>query len=1124
MQNYRSMGASYSTRPGNLAEAGKPAGRWSAVLCFASLLFASAVSANGSDSHPMRFDRISLDDGLSQSNVFSILQDSQGLMWFGTENGLNSYNGYEFAVYKRERGNPRALGSDYIYDIAEDAEGNLWVASNGGGLSKMDRASDSFVNYRHSPNSNTGPTSDVIRTLLVDNNGSIWLGTRGAGLDRFDAKDGTFLNFRFGDDQDPARDVNEIFALHLDDSGSLWIGTNNGLVQMDTKTGDFIHYRHDANNEQSISGHRVRAIFEDHQGQLWIGTYASGLNKFNADEQTFLRLQHSVSDPASLSGNRVTSVYEDSDHRLWVGTYDGLNLLDRASNAFVRYRHENHDVTSLGDDAVTTIFEDRGGILWFGTRYNGLSKWNPRSWSYGLEYASKLTESGQEQPNVTSFVEDAGGRLWIGTFGDGLHAIDRTNDAVTTFRKNAESAHALSDDRVMSLLLDRNGSIWAGTMTGGLNRLDPDSGEITVFQHASDDATSISANGIMALFEDSKGQIWIGTYGGGASLLKPGSEHFVRYLPDADDPNSISSNRVRSFAEDSSGKIWIGTDAGGLNLYDPDTDTFSSFRHDPNDPTTIADNTVYAINVDANGTVWVGTQGGGLDRVVGSTLDAESIRFSNLSQAEGLANDVIYGVQSDASGTLWLSTNYGISRYNPMTGDIENMHRDDGLQSEEFNSGAHYKSLSGELFFGGVNGYNAFHPDAIQKSTVVPPVILTGSFSGNDPIKADTTDGISISYKDDTVSFEFAALDYASPAENQYRYKLEGFDSEWIELGNRRRVTYTDLNDGRYLLRMQAANSDGVWNKAGIAVPVSVSPAPWDTWWAYLGYVAMLAQIGAALWIGHRRKIQREEEYSSRLEEEVRERTEKLVESNLKLRELNETLQESSLSDPLTGLRNRRFVFEEVSRDLDVIRRKLGDEDQGVDSKTVSDLVFMMIDLDNFKPINDTYGHAAGDQMLLEVRDVLLSTCRKSDFVIRWGGDEFVVIAKQAKPGESEALAERIRSTIADHNFMLSDGQMVRTSCSIGFAAYPLFRGQAEDADLDQIMTLADSLMYEAKRQRNAWAGMLSPSDAATSFDFDQSSIEPTSLLFRAKRAGKLIVHAQDDVSTSRKNNLKATG
>ena len=313
-------------------------------------------------------------------------------------------------------------------------------------------------------------------------------------------------------------------------------------------------------------------------------------------------------------------------------------------------------------------------------------------------------------------------------------------------------------------------------------------------------------------------------------------------------------------------------------------------------------------------------------------------------------------------------------------------------------------------------------------------------------------------------------------------------------------------------LQIKAANSDGVWNEAGIAVPVRVTPAPWDTWWAYVGYAAMLAQLALFLWYSHVRKVRREEEYSHRLELEVRERTTALADANSELKQLNRSLQESSLSDPLTGLRNRRFVFEEVSRDLAAISRKYSNEDDGADPKDTSDLVFMMIDLDNFKPINDTYGHAAGDQLLLDIRDVLLSTCRRSDFVIRWGGDEFVVIAKQAHRGESEALAERIRREIADRNFSLQEGQIVRTTCSIGFVAFPLFRGQADNGSLDEVINLADNLMYEAKRQRNAWVGMLGINEAVTSKGFDCEGLEPSSILFRSRRSGRIFEHESESL------------
>jgi diguanylate cyclase (GGDEF)-like protein len=1055
-----------------------------------SLLLASGMAAAADVSHhPMHFDRISLNDGLSQSNVLAVLQDSNGLMWFGTENGLNSYNGYEFQHYKRERGNPAALGSDFIYAIEEDANGNLWIATNGGGLAMLDRSNDSFTSYRHDPLDSNSISSNVIRALLVDTDGSIWIGTRDAGLDRFDPASGQITHYRFSDAGEAAKNLNEIHVVYKDSVGSLWIGGNDGLVKLDPETGEFLSFVPEADNSSAISDHRVRSILEDSNGEFWVGTYGGGLNRFDRTTGEFEHFRNVSDDASSIANDRVTSIFEDSADRLWVGTSGGLNLVDRTNGTFVRFTNDDMNGGSLADNMVTAIFQDRGGMLWVGTRNQGLNKWNPNSWSLGLDNAQQLTTAGDSSPNVTSFVEDADGTLWVGTFGEGLNAMDRTNGTTVHYRHEPGNANSISDDRVMTLMQDRDGLLWIGSMTGGISRLNTATGAIDTLRHDPENPQTLGADGVMAIFQDSTGLVWVGTFGGGISLFDAETSQFIRLQRDPENPSSLSSNRVTSFAEDHSGNIWIGTDAGGLNLFNPTSGEFHHFRHDYNDPNTLSADTVYSLNVDADGNVWVGTQGGGLDKVVGNSDFPNTIRFANLSQTNGLANDVVYGIENDSSNSLWLSTNFGISRVNPQTGAIKNLHVGDGLQSEEFNFGAHYRSSDGELFFGGHKGFNAFYPAELNSQSNIPLIALTGFFIANDPVKSDlpidTDKGIDLSHKDDVVSFEFAAMDFASSAKNQYMYKLEGFDKDWIDLGNRRRITYTDLNDGQYLLRVKAANSDGVWNDAGFTMPVRVAAAPWDTWWAYLGYVALIIQIGVALWLGHSRKVRREEEYSNRLERAVHLRTEELVDRNQMLKKMNHSLQESSLSDPLTGLRNRRFVFEEVSRDLEVVRRKFGDERKGIDRSNAADLVFMMIDLDNFKPINDTYGHAAGDQILLEVRDVLLSTCRKSDIVVRWGGDEFVVIAKQANPGESEALAERIRSSIAQHNFKLADGQTVRTTCSIGFAAYPLFKAQADDGDLDQILNLADSLMYEAKKKRNAWAGMLSPSEASTSFDFE---------------------------------------
>ncbi len=1063
----------------------------------------AAIAYGGEgDRHPLRFDRLSLEHGLSQSTVLDVLQDSTGMLWIATENGLNRYDGYEFDTFYRERGNPRALSSDFIFDIEEDGAGNLWIATNGGGLVKYDRASSAFRAYRHEPGGASGIASNVIRKILIDDKGTIWLGTRGAGLQRFDPAAGTFASVGLGDGVDAKADI---YALYPDSRGRLWAGGDHGLTRIDTASSAAV---------TQAMPHSVRAVTEDADGRIWAGTAGGGLRRIDADGSGFDDFVSVADDESTIASDHVSVLYTDSAGRLWAGTTGGLSQVDPVTGAATRHVNDAADLTSLSGNDVTMIYEDRGGLLWFGTKTGGLNKWNPRTWAFGFEPATSITAGEDHKPIITSFVEDAGGRLWVGTFGDGLNVIDRGTGDIVRYRKTASGPLNIGDDRVMSLMYDRQGRIWAGTMTSGITRLDPHSGESRIYRFDPADETSIGANGIMTIYEDSRGRVWVGTFGGGISLYDAQNDSFVRFAADKADATALSSSRVTSFAEDPSGLMWVGTESGGLNLFDLENRTFHRFQHDPEDPATIGADTVYDISVDARGTVWIGTHGGGLDRVVGDAREPGEIRFSNLSRKDGLANDVVYGVEIDNAGTVWASTNYGISKLDPRTGDIKNLHRSDGLQSEEFNFGAHYRSDSGELFFGGLEGFNAFRPEETVVSSVGPLIALTGFFVSNDPLKADLPSEdteVELGWKDDTVTFEFAALDFAAPEQNRYMYKLEGFDREWIDLGNRRSVTYTDLDDGQYLLRVKAANSEGVWSEAGFALPVRVAPAPWDTWWAYLGYVALAVQAGLILWFGHQRKVRREEEYSRRLEHEVSRRTEELIDSNGKLRELNQALQESSLSDPLTGLRNRRFVFEEVSRDVDVIRRRIEDRNSGRGFADTADLVFLMIDMDHFKPINDTYGHAAGDLVLLQLRDLLLDICRRSDFVVRWGGDEFVVIAKQAREGEPEALAERIRSTVASHSFVLSDGQIVRTTCSIGFAAFPIFRNKVDGSGLDEVINLADNMMYEAKTQRNAWVGMLGPSKAVASADFNQDSVQPTSALFRMWHKGEIARHASNE-------------
>ena len=630
----------------------------------------------------------------------------------------------------------------------------------------------------------------------------------------------------------------------------------------------------------------------------------------------------------------------------------------------------------------------------------------------------------------------------------------------------------------MALLHDYQGNLWLGTMNAGLGRFDAASETFEFLRHDPEDETSLSADAVMSLFEDSQGRIWAGTFRGGISRLDRRTGRFTRFAADPSDEHSLASPIVTSFAQDLTGAVWVGTDGGGLHLYDEPRARFLRFRHDPSDPTSVGSDTIYSLHVDAAGQLLIGTRGGALNRLVGSSRAPREIHFESYSSSDGLANSDVYGIESDSSGHVWVSTNSGLSRLDPRTGVIRNYRPSHGLQESEFNFGAHYRAASGELYFGGVNGFNAFHPLNLQQNPVGPPIALTAILVNNEPLESigrpSAPAQLDLGYRDGIVQFRFAALDYADPASNRVAYMLEGFDQDWVEVEGAGRVTYTNLDPGRYTFRVRAANSDGVWNQGELSLSTRVAPAPWQSWWARFLYALAVAALLFGFVRYQRGKVEREEEYSHELEAEVQLRTTELKDRNAELTALNERLLDASLTDSLTGLRNRRFLFEEVVKDISLVRRRNYEINGGRRDPNIFDLVFMMVDLDYFKSINDSFGHRAGDRVLVDVRSLLLATCRSSDTVIRWGGDEFLVVARDTDADQAATLAERIRDTVGRHVVQLGNGQVARITASVGFACFPFVRAFPDAVTWEQVLQFSDSAMYEAKRERDAWVGFLS--------------------------------------------------
>jgi len=1048
---------------------------WARVATTALLLGAvSPVLAI--DVRPIRFDRLTPENGLSQSTVLRVFQDSRGFIWLGTEDGLNRYDGYTFTVYHSDETDRFALVNDFIWAIDEDRDGNIWVATDGGGIAMWDRDRDQFVVHRADPTSPAGLSSNNVRALRVARNGTIWIGTRGGGLDRFDPASGRFSHLRH-DPSDPASlSHDNVSAIIEDRKGRIWVGTDAGLDVFDPVFGRFMPSLTGGTPALSLRGERIRSLLEDRFGAIWAGAYDGGLAQLDVSTRRLTRYRTDAGDPKSLSHDRVRALLEDSDGRIWVGTTGGLNVLDRSSGVFTRYLKDPLNPTSLSDNEVMSLAEDRGKVLWVGTRTGGVNKWNPATWSFGHHSTSGEDPSGLSSNNITSFSVDGRGRLWVGTFGGGLNLIARHSAEVKHFRHDPKRTSSLSDDRVMALLSDGRGALWIGTLEGGLNRFDSGTEAVTVFRHDPTDPRSLGANGVMSLLEDTRGTLWVGTYGGGLNRFDRETRTFTRFTSVAGDPTSISNNRVTCMAEDPAGVLWVGTELG-LNRFDPNTRVFQRFGQGGDYPPTLGNATVLSLLVEPSGTVWVGTRGGGLIAMEPPGEARPRAVFRTFTQRTGLPNDAIYGVERDDAGHLWMSTNNGLACLDSKSLTIKNFDVSHGLQGNEFNVGAHYASSSGELFFGGINGFNAFLPGRLRSNAHIPPVVLTAILKFNKPVDFDRDTAelreIALSYRDTVVSFDFAALDFAAPARNRYAYRLEGSDTGWIDLGTVRRATFTNLSPGNYVLRVTATNNDGVRNEDGLALAIEVIPPPWMTWWAK----AIYALLGAGAFVVAARtlraKSRREAEYSRKLEHEVEARTGELAERNEQLTEANRKLAEASLTDSLTGLRNRRFVFEELGRDLALAQRMKHVVDGGVAVGEPFHL-FVMVDLDDFKAINDTFGHPAGDQVLVEARAVMEKACRASDILVRWGGDEFLVVGFFTDPQKAEAVVERIWRMVARHAFSVGNSQVVYTTCSIGFAGYPFIPAEPDFITWEQTVAIADRALYVAKKSsRNAWVGFI---------------------------------------------------
>ncbi len=642
---------------------------------------------------------------------------------------------------------------------------------------------------------------------------------------------------------------NITFSLLVDKNGTLWIGTQKGgLNKFDRVNKKFTSYKHNSDDPGSISSNYITSMYEDDSGYLWLGTAGGGLEKFDRGKNKFTHYMHDPDDEASLSSNDIWSIYGDSENKLWIGTVnDGLCLFDRNKNRFIQIR-KSYDPEGLNDTGIFSILEDRSGILWFGTWSGGLNKYDKAKEKFKTYAHNPNDKNSLGSNEVYSIYVDKFNELWIGTAGGGMDRFDKSRKKVSHYTFDPNDPSSIGNNSVNSICEDKDGYIWIGTYGGGINRYDRKTNKFTRYNNDPDNKNSISSNNIGMIHFDSRGNLWIGIEGQGMDKFIMNENKFVHYKNNINDKNSISEYLVYSIYEDRKGNIWIGTNGGGLLKYDSSIDGFICYKHDAeNLKTSLSNDVVSVILEDKKGNVWAGTSLGI------NKFRPDKMEFRHYTEKDGLINDMVTGILEDDNGYLWISTGKGISRFEHDNEQFTNYDATSGLQGTEFNPWAYFKGVDGKMYFGGTNGLTVFDAKDIKDNTHIPEIVITDinilhkpvsigydSIFGRKILEKSITETelLELNYDENVILFEISALDYKNPQKNMYAYFLEGFDKTWTyKDASQRYITYTNLNPGRYTLKVKGSNSDGIWNKKGISLSIIIGRPWWRTWWAYSLYI-----------------------------------------------------------------------------------------------------------------------------------------------------------------------------------------------------------------------------------------------------------------------------------------------
>jgi signal transduction histidine kinase/ligand-binding sensor domain-containing protein/CheY-like chemotaxis protein len=833
----------------------------------------------------LKISRLNSANGISQNSIQCILKDSYGYMWFGTEDGLNKYDGYKYTTYKHLFKNPESLPANNVFAICEDKDRNIWVGTRLGGLSKFNRASETFTHYQHDPLNAGTISNNNITHLYTDPEGNVWVGTED-GLNLLDKKTNTFKHFVNQPKNPYSLSSSFIYTIFKDSAHQLWVGTSKGLNLFNKGNNRFTRFVYDKNNKSGISNNTITGLIEDERNDLWIAT-SRGLNLYNRQNNSFTTYVNEADKFTVARGNPIYAISGDKAGHLWIGTNTTLQLFDTRKKTFIAITGPLNR-KNMPNDGIYSVLDDHHDNLWIGTASLGVLKYS-KNYNVFQSFKAEEYNAPSAKNVIRGIAADNKNNLYLATDA-GFEYFNPVSGATTNYRYNPKAASGISGDNTSCILINKaNTTVWIGNYSTGLDRFNPKTGIVTHYAYGKK-PNNVGSRAIYALMEDSKGNIWIGTDGGGVNVLDPITNTFKRIVHNANDPNSLNDVSIEALYEDKNGNIWMGGYTNGISVYHPSSGKFTQINtHNSN----LTNDVISYFHEDKKGNMWIATMEGGFN-----CLNLKTNKITAYTEENGLINNTINYIAEDRQGFLWLSSVRGITRFDPVRKHYRNFAEHNGIKNVEFNLSSGTVLPNGQMAFGGINGFNLIDPEKLEFNHNKPVVRITGleyfDNQSNDqasaaPLKSNMINKGEIKLKHDQSVFtlEYAALDYTAPEENNYAYKLAGFDTEWRFAGTRRSATYTNLDPGTYTFLVKASNNDGVWSYHPTSIRVIIIPPYWMTWWFRTIAAILLISVS---YIAYRLRINFFRKQKMVLSRQVAERTRQISKQAADLQELNAEL------------------------------------------------------------------------------------------------------------------------------------------------------------------------------------------------------------------------------------------